>query len=162
MRVSNVAKTSDAQCVHCKSRKSHRRGLCHACHERPEIRSRYPYRLKKPVLNRPDPCVHCGLCPGWATRGLCRKCARIQRVREEYGITTREPEPDYSRLTECQPTQAQPGSEAKIQVLTQRHASGQHLHHPQDAGVNRSGLLTRRAETIKKCHVPVRPGSKKS
>ena len=40
---------------------------------------------------------------------------------------------DFSPHTECQPTAAPPGSLEKIQVMCERLAKGQDMHHPNDA-----------------------------
>jgi hypothetical protein len=85
-------------------------------------------------------CRHCGrvLLAAYARR-LCKPCHRSPAVRDRYpaagpfarrgvglGHRVHAPPPD------C-PTDARPGSEAKILVLIDRAARGQQLFHPADA-----------------------------
>ena len=47
----------------------------------------------------------------------------------------------------ARPTDAPPGSEAKIAVMTQRHDRGQQLHHPHDNSEMGAGMMLRRWST---------------
>lgn len=78
----------------------------------------------------------CATCPRPAVPD-CRLCGRCKKVKEVLArmsswvpdgttFTTRNPLPD-------QPTDAPPGSEQKMAVMTERASREQQLHHPQDA-----------------------------
>jgi len=90
--------------------------------------------------NRPyliAPCVHCGRNKVSRPRGLCWTCFYTPGVRERYGISdsiyARRGVPHHSTIAEPdQPTDATPGTEEKIQVMAERAAAGQSLHHPDD------------------------------
>lgn len=84
------------------------------------------------------PCVHCGEERSInRPRGLCWKCYYTPGVKDRYPavcpIFGRRGVPHPSMITEPdQPTDATPGTEEKIQVMAERAAAGQSLHHPDD------------------------------
>lgn len=83
-------------------------------------------------------CRHCQQAPVSRPRGLCWSCYYTPEIRTRYPVTSKfarrglgigfvaAPLPAF-------PTDALPGSEEKIAVLTQRAALRQELFHPQDA-----------------------------
>jgi hypothetical protein len=81
-------------------------------------------------------CVHCDRFPARRPRGLCWGCyyrpgvrelypTRLNHSRNEIAFTPASRWPD--------PTDARPGSGAKIKVLMERAANNQVLFHPDDA-----------------------------
>ena len=82
-------------------------------------------------------CRHCGIFPGSYGHILCYACYRKKHIRDLY--PTRPPVHkgtmyNASPQSEClEPTDAMPGTEDKIKVLTERLELGQRLWHPQDA-----------------------------
>lgn len=83
-------------------------------------------------------CRHCNRVPSNRPRGLCWSCYYKPGVRELYPSTSkfaRRGLDDFngrSPLPEA-PTEAPPGSEAKIRILMERARKRQSLWHPADA-----------------------------
>src|SRR5579871_5882294 len=83
-------------------------------------------------------CRHCHRAKSSRPRGLCWACYYTPRIRDHYPSTSKfarrgpgnfngiAPPADY-------PTDAYPGSEAKIRILMQRAGSQQSLFHPLDS-----------------------------
>lgn len=97
-------------CHHCQQKPGHRaRGLCHGCYHNPVIRSLYPISKS----------VH-------MSRGTGQKSAR--------GMASMKGRPtDKSGVPlPAEPTDAIPGSEEKIKILTERARLGLAIHHPGD------------------------------
>ena len=95
----------------------------------------------KPSRSAPDPryppCRHCQCRPGRRNKGLCARCYSDRGVRATYPTQSR-----YGRRSDVgapgirrvpEPTDALPGSEAKILVLIGRAERGESLWHPRDA-----------------------------
>lgn len=89
------------------------------------------------------------------TRGLCRECHANPEVRARYGPVAPRGNKALSadrRLHSRRkrrlprPTQAAPGSEAKILVLMARLAAREELHHPEDARLDLSRLPAEKVE----------------
>jgi hypothetical protein len=83
------------------------------------------------------PCRHCGQGRVNRPRGLCWTCYHTPGVRELFPSTSkfhrRGVRDFYGRPPlPHEPTDAQPGSEAKILVLIERAQRGQSLWHPKD------------------------------
>lgn len=84
-------------------------------------------------------CRHCGMEKVTRPRGLGWKCYYTPGVRDLYPVSQkpcmRRASPDRfgSRPLPRRPTQAPPGSPAKVAVLEQRAARGECLWHPDDA-----------------------------
>ncbi len=131
-------------CRHCHQRQgSESRGLCHRCYADRAIRAAYPVLQR---LCRPQPCPpgeqrplcqHCGLRVATYNRGICDACYREPGIREQYPppgrLNTKPlPKPLPMPTREPEPTDALPGTEAKVEVLTQRLWSGEALFHPAD------------------------------
>lgn len=81
-------------------------------------------------------CRHCGTGKVNRPRGLCRTCYYTNGVREMYprakfGNHVHDTRGRDRGLAE--PTDAMPGSPAKLAVLEQRATAGQRLWHPLDA-----------------------------
>ena len=103
------------------------------------VRDRFPV-VAEPPKRRP-PCRHCGGNVACRPRGLCWPCFGDPAVRALYptsaaptsrrgvgnGVMASAPPPS-------EPTDALPGSEAKMAVLAARAARGESLWHPSDAG----------------------------
>lgn len=103
------------------------------------------------------PCRHCQARPGTRARQLCSSCYLQLDVREKYPSLSKygkryaggrqvadsrgycEPVGGYHGPAE--PTDAQPGSEAKILVMAARFEAGERLHHAAD---NRRCVYSRR------------------
>lgn len=91
-------------------------------------------------MSRPRVCQHCREFGPHYARGLCRPCYRAQR--DFYAHLERKgrkhvypgqfPDTYVRRALPARPTDAEPGSEAKIQVLIARLAARVSLHHPRD------------------------------
>lgn len=122
-----------AICLHCqKLRRPYHRGLCVACY-RSEARNLYPTLLRRTAAEVPPEqlCKHCQIRVCWRARGLCGTCYELPELRHKYQtqresvciLPTRPP----------QPTDAAPGSPAKVAVLEARYAAGEYLWHPLDA-----------------------------
>lgn len=98
------------RCVHCKERKaSQQRNLCNVCCRVPEVRTQYPYRNIET----------------WdGGGGDFRSQAALQALAAlESSVAL----PD-------RPTNAIPGSRAKMKVMAERLALKQSLFHPKDVG----------------------------
>lgn len=84
-------------------------------------------------------CRHCQSRQGTRPRQLCWSCYYALGVRRLYPSadggkhTTQGPGNFYGDGSPTLPTKALPGTEAKIQVLTERVQKGQRLWHPLDA-----------------------------
>lgn len=87
--------------------------------DRVEARSGRVEELRKESLPR---CVRCGVRPQNRRRGLCCYCHRRQKTRK------RERQP---RLP-ARPTDARPGTPAKVEVMRLRVARGERAFHPHD------------------------------
>lgn len=81
-------------------------------------------------------CLHCLQRVASRPRGLCAACYYADGVRERYPTRLINQNPHIGRPcgenTTPEPTDAAPGSEAKILVLQQRLKQGQDLWHPLD------------------------------
>ena len=87
-------------------------------------------------------CRHCGARKVNRPRGLCWGCYYAPGVRDLYPTRSvhgrRGPGhalAAYGRPLPAEPTHAEPGSEAKIAVMSERVARGEQLFHPRDARV---------------------------
>lgn len=84
-------------------------------------------------------CHFCGKSTKSARRGLCYLCYKDETIRSLY-----DPHAMYgSHLGRCKgrklddcPTLHRPGSEGKIQIMTDRAEKGLFLFHPNDARIN--------------------------
>jgi hypothetical protein len=93
------------------------------------------------AVPRPPPawpaCQHCGHRPASRPRGLCAVCFNQPGVRELYQSTSRHgrrgPGNFNGTRTVPIPTDALPGTPAKVLVLTDRVANGEQLWHADDA-----------------------------
>lgn len=117
-------------CTDCGKRRRHRaRGLCYLCYE----------KLPRKLIR----CLECGQNKPHKGRNLCLECYRAAKT--IYPAVPRNVQPTMSELREREmeerdrmrrlpltPTEARPGSEAKILVLIERHERNELLHHPQD------------------------------
>lgn len=139
------------RCLHCGHRwAATPRNLCRTCVAVRSVRDRFPV-VAEPPKKRP-PCRHCGGRYSCRPRGLCWPCHRDGAVRALYpvkdsphsrrgvgnGVMASAPPPS-------EPTDALPGSEAKMAVLAARAARGESLWHPSDAGGSVSVLGILRA-----------------
>jgi hypothetical protein len=91
-----------------------------------------------PLPRHGTPCRHCGQAPINRPRGLCWHCWHDAEVRDLYP-------PSVSKFARrgngCghggyrlpEPTDALPGTEAKVRVLEERARRREQLFHPQDA-----------------------------
>lgn len=87
------------------------------------------------------PCRHCHRNPIGRPRGLCWSCYYAPGVRERYPISQSKYAKrgvDNNLGQRAEPTDATPGTAAKIAVLAARAARGELLFHPQDCTVNLS------------------------
>jgi len=126
-----MAQEKKVTCISCGKYKVHfERGCCQGCFKR-RAQAKGPHGV-------PTPCDHCIVGQGWTKRRrLCDDCWKDEAVREFYGGKDGLVESD--RLKEVSPPQtpctAEPGSDEKIKVLSERYANGESLHHPQDKKV---------------------------
>ena len=83
----------------------------------------------------PKYCRHCGRAPISRPRGLCWSCFYDPGVRERYPSRRRQGVADGygARPPPPWPTDAPPGSPAKVAVLCQRASQRWELWHPRDA-----------------------------
>lgn len=85
---------------------------------------------------RTQPCKHCGHSNSWGGRGLCGRCFKTKRIREQYPMlipTRREPVNGIDAPEELpSPTTALPGTGQKLEELMRRAELGKRLWHPQD------------------------------
>jgi hypothetical protein len=85
-------------------------------------------------------CQHCHEHPVSKSRGLCWRCWFTPGIKEKYTIEEcyahrgNGLSPSHGKKLPQRPTQAQPGSAKKIQVMADRAAKGLALHHPLDKG----------------------------
>lgn len=85
-------------------------------------------------------CRHCGWRKANATRGLCRACSDTPGLRDMYPGENdkygRELPPDIDGPVPppASPTDARPGTPAKVAELERRATAGVELWHPQDPG----------------------------
>jgi hypothetical protein len=91
-------------------------------------------------------CRHCSRLRVPAGRGLCPSCHRTPGLREQYRPLKdcgewADREPPAPTLPAAEPTDAMPGSEAKVLTLIARREAGEHLYHPRDMCQNGRGLL---------------------
>lgn len=84
-------------------------------------------------------CLHCGKKPGTHARGLCSVCHRTPGVRELYPVDSTKDtdggDPTWEHTAfppPPEPTDAEPGSEEKLQVMEWREAHGFQVFHPLD------------------------------
>jgi len=137
------------RCLHCGRRPAATpRNLCRVCNVIRSIRDRFPVVAEAPK-KRP-PCRHCGGRYSCRPRGLCWGCYYTPGVKEAYPPTSRYASRGVGgdrtlAPPPAEPTDAAPGSEAKIGVLTARAARGESLWHPSDAGGSVSVLGILRA-----------------
>lgn len=93
-------------------------------------------------------CRHCGHALVCRPRGLCWTCYYTPGLRDQYpstssrGLWSNDPERRRTRQPPLPsvPTDAAPGSEAKIKCMIERLARGESLHHPDDAPLGTAGL----------------------
>lgn len=83
-------------------------------------------------------CRHCVRRPAYKPRGLCHVCYYVPGVRERFPSTSKFARRGVGHgcrgyALPDSPTDAMPGSEAKIAVLCERFAAGVALWHPHDA-----------------------------
>ena len=83
-------------------------------------------------------CRHCQKVRSNRPRGLCWSCYYRPGVREQYPSTSkyaRRGVSDFNGQTTVagKPTEALPGSEAKVEILAERARLGLSLWHPSDA-----------------------------
>jgi hypothetical protein len=82
----------------------------------------------------PPACRHCGA-KATKPRRLCWRCYADAAIRERYTQLQRQQRREgRGRKPLPQPTDALPGTEAKMRVLEERRAAGQELWHPLDPG----------------------------
>ena len=85
----------------------------------------------------PPVCHHCRKRVPSRPRGLCRACHSQKRIRRQYPPTSpwgNRGVDWYGRFKlASQPTDAAPGSEAKILVMMRRYERREALFHPKDA-----------------------------
>jgi hypothetical protein len=81
-------------------------------------------------------CAHCGREAHLQSRRLCRPCWLDPELRAAYGTATRRADdlPAVTGHDPDGPTDAEPGSEAKIVILQRRLWAGHRLWHPGDVG----------------------------
>ena len=95
-------------------------------------------------------CRHCQKVKSNRPRGLCWSCYYTPGVRELYPSTSkfaRRGVKDFNgRARLPEPTDALPGTPAKVAVLELRARLGQQLWHPLDARLSRSPPEAERAE----------------
>src|SRR2546425_1080010 len=89
------------------------------------------------------PCQHCKRNCGLTDRGLCPTCYDKPRIRARYPLVRAHHyarDADFNGATQLpeSPTDALPGSETKIAVLTERTAQERTLGHPEN-GASRRG-----------------------
>ena len=95
-------------------------------------------------------CRRCGVVKSLAGRGLCKWCH--QHHKHEY------PKPSYERWVggnppprlPAEPTDALPGSAAKLAVMAARAEAGFALHHPDDAGAVTGAELVRLLDWLRR------------
>jgi len=128
-------------CRHCGIRKGRvgrnaSRGLCNVCYADKAIRELHP-KARRRRRERVGPRRHCGREGKLRPRRLCTPCYEDKAVREKhaggfapgYEGTRQRP----GRRLPAEPTTALPGTPEKVEVLRQRAARGEILHHPDDA-----------------------------
>lgn len=133
-------------CRHCRTRVARpgRRGLCNPCFADRAIRAAYPKGRKVARGEKVGPCRHCGKVRTFRRRMLCGTCYDRPAVREAagggfgHGYEGRRRRP--GRRLPAEPTDALPGTEAKIRVLERRAARGEQLFHPLDARLDAADL----------------------
>jgi hypothetical protein len=84
-------------------------------------------------MEAPPQCRHCHAAAVSRPRGLCWRCFYTPGIKEKYpsthrGIGLKQPTGPASF-----PTNALPGSDAKIEIMKLRAGLRQELYHPQDA-----------------------------
>lgn len=81
---SGVSVASPPQCVHCKKLwPKGSRGLCRACHARPEVRQQYD-RLNLVTFPPEEACIHCRVRKAHKARRLCSACRHDPEVAAQY------------------------------------------------------------------------------
>ena len=82
-------------------------------------------------------CRNCGRAPGTRARGLCWACFQKRGVRRRFPMLRKSFRPDRceGRPMPPTPTNALPGTEAKVGVFRRRAARRMQLWHPQDARI---------------------------
>ena len=137
------------RCRHCGVRKANgRHGLCtRCCGDRAVVAA---HKAPDGGSWKGKPCRRCGAAPAGRPRGLCWGCYYTPGVKEAYPPTSRYASRGVGgdrtlAPPPAEPTDAAPGSEAKIGVLAARAARGESLWHPSDAGGDVSVLGILRA-----------------
>jgi hypothetical protein len=103
-------------------------GLCRKC-----------YRETARRRNENQPlCIHCGKHPFREKRGLCYACRLVPEIRDLYRKKTKYSPTlewqDVGKVPPCDtPTDAIPGTEAKIQAMAERARLRVGIFHPLDA-----------------------------
>ncbi len=130
-----VCLMEQVKCGNCQWRVPNRRsrGLCRTCYPDRSIRDRFPLVAR---ATRTD-CRHCANRAVTRPRGLCWGCFYSPGVRELYPSTSPyarrgEGNGNHSAPLPAMPTDALPGTEAKMAVLAERVRLRVQLHHPQD------------------------------
>lgn len=77
-------------------------------------------------------CRHCEREDLCKKRGLCKRCYNNPRIRKRYPVPAKYVEYTTVPNLPDEPTQAQPGSEEKMQILERRMRAGTQLFHPMD------------------------------
>lgn len=91
---------------------------------------------RKDTCTRRRRCRHCKRAKYIQRRGLCNACYESPEVRKMYPSTSprgKRYADKYSRAPLPEPTDAPPGSPAKVAVLEERFRHGKALWHPADA-----------------------------
>lgn len=122
---------------------ANRSGYCTACHEQTDeqrearrIRQRECYRERV----EGEACRHCRIRQVSRARGLCFRCSRDAAIRNLYPTTSKyankgisaDGEDDFEPQPCPEPTEAIPGTEAKLAVLEARAAARVELWHGGD------------------------------
>lgn len=113
------------------------------CRECCERRTKHPSGLCKGCRAGRILCLHgCGRLAheqagigGHGKRGLCKTCYATPAIKRLYPPRRRTSEvglPSRRRQLPVEPTEAMPGTDAKIQILEERAARDEYLFHPQD------------------------------
>jgi hypothetical protein len=103
------------------------KGLCRRCFRRELVRRHY-YQGRDG-----GKCRHCKGAEITRPRGLCWHCYYASGVRDLYPITSKPRYHDFlGPALPCEPTDARPGTQAKIEVLRGRADRREELFHPLD------------------------------
>jgi hypothetical protein len=128
-----------AECLHCHRTDGlarWKRRLCHRCYADKEIRVLYPCQRHTGQTIIPE-CLHCHVGKPHR-RGLCHDCYYNPQIRPLYGAISKFGNKVHlieaaGQRPNGPPTDALPGTEAKLVVLCERARRRQNLFHPLDA-----------------------------